>query len=80
MYQEPAAAPTVAATAEVGRGAGLQMRSFLSQANKYSRQNHWDLLMSSHGHRNEATQHLAKLYPPVQFIPIIFALVLVAAS
>ena len=24
MYQEPAAAPTVAATAEVGRGAGLQ--------------------------------------------------------
>ena len=47
---------------------------------KYSRQSHANLLLSSHGHRNEATQQLAKLYPPVQFIPIIFALVLVAAS
>ena len=49
-------------------------------SSKYSGQYHLNLLLSSHGHRNEAIQQLAKLYPPVQFIPIIFALVLVAVS
>jgi hypothetical protein len=38
------------------------------------------LLVSNDGHRSDATLQFAKLYPPVQFIPIIFALVLVAAS
>ena len=39
-----------------------------------------NLLVLIYGHHNEATLQLAKLYPPVQFIPIIFALVLIAAS
>jgi len=38
------------------------------------------MLLLEYGHRNEAFQQLAKLYPPVQPIPVIFALVLIAAS
>ena len=47
---------------------------------EYAGQAGIDLLVLTYGHHNEATAQLAKLYPPVQFIPIIFALVLVAAS
>ena len=38
------------------------------------------LFVSNHGHRNEATLQFANLYPPVQPILLIFALVLIAAS